>query len=157
MAEGDAHLAQGFVRRILARDAHEIGRPFRIVAQGEFEGAVGLFGLVEEFGLRLATLKGGKHGPQIGQAPLHGDLGFPVELLFAGLAGGIHKHGPLGLVEPEADDAASAATVGLVDGVIRRAVGGSGASVALAGNGGRSGKWSGGWFKDSGFHDVVWF
>ena len=74
MSERNGDLAQRFVGGILTGQAHEVGRAIRFLAQGDFKRAVGLFRLVEEFGLRLAALQGGEKTLAEG----HGMHGFPV-------------------------------------------------------------------------------
>lgn len=70
--------------------------------------------------------KGGKHLPEIRESPFHGDFILPVELFLTGLGGGIDKDRALVEVEAEADHAAIAAGVWLIDGVIGGALGGGG-------------------------------
>ena len=157
VADGDGHFAHGFVGGFLAGDAQGVGGAFWVVARGEFEGAVGFFGLVEEFGLGLAPLEGGKHGADIGESPFHDDLAIPIELFLTGLGGGIDEHGGFGGVEAKVHRAAVAAGVGLVDGVIGGAFGGA---FGLGGWGGVSvvgvGGTGGGWFEHSVFHRMGW-
>jgi len=121
--EGDGDFSQGFVRRALAGDGGEVGSAVGILAEAELEGAAGFFALVEELGLELAALEDGEDGAKVAEAPFHGDFVLPIELFLAGLVGGIEKDGFLGAVQPEAEDAAAAAGVGLVDGVIVGTVG----------------------------------
>jgi len=124
MGDGEGYFAQGFVGGILARHTHGIGSAYRIVAEGQLEGAVGFVSLVEEFGLGLTALQGGEHGTNIGESPLHGDFVVPVELFVAVLSGGIDEDGRFGRVETEAQYSAVTAGVWLVEGVISGALGG---------------------------------
>ncbi len=118
VGDGDGDFAEGFIGWVLSGDAEEPGGAVGIAAGAEVEGAAGFFGLVEEFCLRNATLEGGEDVAEICEAPFHGDFVVPVELALAGLGCGIKEDGGFGAIEAEADDAASAAGVGLVDGVI---------------------------------------
>ena len=113
----DGDFSQGFVRGALAGNGDEVGGAVWIFAQAEFEGAVGLFALMEELRLNLATLENGKNRAEVGKAPFHGELVFPIKLLFAGLARGIEKHRGFGAVQPEPDHSTATAGVRLVDGV----------------------------------------
>ena len=63
-------------------------------------------------------MEGGEDLADVLETPLHGELIFPVELFFAGLRGSVDKDRALRRIEPEADHAAGAAGVWLVDGVI---------------------------------------
>ncbi len=78
---------------------------------------------MEQLGLGEAALKGGEDLADVLEAPLHGEFVFPVELFIAGLRGGIDKDRGLRGIEAEADHAAGAAGVRLVDGVIGGALG----------------------------------
>lgn len=133
VGDGDGDFSQGFVRGALAGDGGEVGGSVGILTEAELEGAAGFFALVEELGLELAALEDGEDGAEVGEAPFHGDFVFPVELLFAGLVGGIEEDGFLGAVEPEADDAAAAAGVRLVDGVFLGTAGVGGGGGFLGG------------------------
>ena len=77
---------------------------------------------MEKLRLRHAALKDGKRGTDIGEAPLHGDFLIPIKLFFSGLRCGIHEDGCFGTVQAEADHSAAAARIGLVDGVVWRAL-----------------------------------
>jgi hypothetical protein len=126
MGEGEGDFAQGFVRGALAGDGGEVGGAVGVLTEAEFEGAAGFFTLVEELGLELPALEDGEDAAEVGEAPFHCEFVFPVELLVAGLRGGIEEDGGFGAVELEADDTAAAAGVRLVDGVVLRALGGGG-------------------------------
>ena len=122
VGEWDGDFADGFVGSVLAGDGDEVGGALGIVAVDEFAGAAGLLGLVEELGLGLAALDGGKDGADIGERPFHDDLALPVELLFSGLGGGLDKDGGLLLAEAKTHDTTGTAGVWLVDGVVRGAL-----------------------------------
>ena len=119
VGNGNADFAERFVLCLLPGKAHQIGRAVGIGLIGQFEGTVGSLGLVEELRLSLPPLQGREDVSEIGESPLHRDFVLPVELLVPGLRGGIDEDARLFAIPFEANNSPAAATVRLVDRVVK--------------------------------------
>lgn len=123
MGDGNEDAPKRLVRCILSGNRHQVRRACGVLAENDFKGAVGFFGLVKKFGLGGASLKCCEDGPDVRERPFHDDLALPVELLFAALRGGFDEHAGFFAVEAEANDRAVATRIRLINGIGKRAVG----------------------------------
>lgn len=70
---------------------------------------------MEQLCLGLSPLEGGEGLTEVLDAPFHDDFRFPIELSFAGLAGGFEEQCCFLAVEGEADRRAVAVLIGFVE------------------------------------------
>ena len=131
MGDWDHDSADGLIGGILAGDGEDVGGAVWFVAEGEIQGAIGFFGLVEEFGLGLATLESGEGVSKVLNSPFHDDFGFPIELFFAGLSCCFEEERGFLAAEREADGGTVAIGGGFVERVVGVALEGWGIGISL--------------------------